>query len=227
KVAPGVVAVPADPSPSVKPDSVIQEPGSGVTVGAVANNSRASNPFASMPINANSVAVNETPAVPPKGTKAVRLGNGKTIFVPVEEDKAVAPASAPAAKTASAKPEAKASAKPATVVQTGKPTVVTGKPAAAVSKTPAVASKPTATDKTANEKAKSIYLQVGAYAQRENAEIVKDKLNKLKLSRPVLINNDQSKHRVQIGPFENEQLATQMQQRIRDANMGAAMIVRN
>lgn len=227
-VAPGVVAVPVDPSPAVKPDASVQEPSSGVTVGAVSNRS---NPFASMPINSTSMAENDAPAVQPKGTKAVRLSNGKTIFVPMDEEKAAAPAVTNSSKDvasnapASAKPLPTKSVADKAPAVTNKPQVVTPAAKSPAGKTVAAA-KP-ANDKASNEKAKSIYLQVGAYAQRENAEIVKDKLNKLKLSRPVLISNDQSKHRVQIGPFENEQLATQMQQRIRDANMGAPLIVRN
>jgi len=214
RVAPGVVAVPVDPSPAVKPDASVQEPGSGVSVGAVSGNR---NPFASMPISAASTSVSESgPA--PKGTKPVRLANGKTIFVPTDEP------------TTAVKEPSKpvTGSKPVTVKSTEKPSVAKAAEKSPVKATPQVAGgKPTAGAKPNLDKNKNIYLQVGAYAQRENAEVVKNKLSKMKLSRPVLINNEQSKHRVQIGPFENEQLAMQMQQRIRDANMGAALIVRN
>ncbi len=220
KIAPGVTAMPANPSPAVKADATVQEPGSSaVSVGAVATATKL-NAISTSPNAAKVSVIASAPASAPAGTKAVHLGNGKTIFIPVAEAKPAEQA-APVSKVSHSDGKNAVASKPAEKA-----------------KVPAVASKNASSAKTPNkmadnskvsnaDKAKSIYLQVGAYAQRENAELLKNKLNKLKLSRPVTINNDQSKHRVQVGPFETEQLAMQMQQRIRDANMGAPLIVRN
>lgn len=222
KIAPGVTAMPANPSPAVKADATAQAPGSSaVSVGAVATATKPNTRvIGATPNSAKVSVIASAPAAAPAGTKAVHLGNGKTIFIPMAEAKSAEHA-APEVNASHADGKNAVASKPAEKAKTP----VTANKNASPAKT---LNKMADNSKASNaDKAKSIYLQVGAYAQRENAELLKDKLNKLKLSKPVTINNDQSKHRVQVGPFENEQLAMQMQQRIRNANMGAPLIVRN
>ncbi len=76
--------------------------------------------------------------------------------------------------------------------------------------------------------ADSLYLQVGAFANPDAAQLLRDKLSAL-TSAPVFINsvvrNEQVLHRVRMGPVLNQDEADDLRDRIRLANLGQPSLV--
>src|SRR5690554_2300255 len=76
--------------------------------------------------------------------------------------------------------------------------------------------------------ADGLYLQVGAFANPDAAQLLRDKLSTL-TSAPVFINsvvrNQQVLHRVRMGPVPNQNEAENLKDRVRLANLGQAALV--
>ncbi|MHC6223826.1 septal ring lytic transglycosylase RlpA family protein [Pseudomonas sp. X10] len=74
-----------------------------------------------------------------------------------------------------------------------------------------------------------LYLQVGAFANPDAAELLRSKLSTM-VSAPVFISsivrNQQTLHRVRLGPINSQGEAQQMQDSVRLANLGQAKVVR-
>jgi rare lipoprotein A len=83
--------------------------------------------------------------------------------------------------------------------------------------------------KNASAQAAGLYLQVGAFANPDAAELLKDKLSGLTVA-PVFISsvvrNQQTLHRVRMGPVGTQGEASQLQNTVRLANLGQASLVR-
>lgn len=83
--------------------------------------------------------------------------------------------------------------------------------------------------KNASAQAGGLYLQVGAFANPDAAELLKDKLSELTAA-PVFISsvvrNQQTLHRVRLGPIGTQGEASQLQNTVRLANLGQASLVR-
>jgi rare lipoprotein A len=83
--------------------------------------------------------------------------------------------------------------------------------------------------KNASAQAGGLYLQVGAFANPDAAELLKDKLSELTAA-PVFISsvvrNQQTLHRVRLGPIGTQGEASQLQNTVRLANLGQASVVR-
>ena len=77
--------------------------------------------------------------------------------------------------------------------------------------------------------ASGLYLQVGAFANPDAAELLKSKLSQTS-SVPVFISSvvrdQQILHRVRMGPISNQGEAEQLQSSVRLANLGQATLVR-
>lgn len=71
--------------------------------------------------------------------------------------------------------------------------------------------------------ASGLFLQVGAFANPDAAELLKDKLSGV-VSAPVfvssVVHNQQTLHRVRLGPIKTADEATQLEQSVRLANLG-------
>ena len=82
--------------------------------------------------------------------------------------------------------------------------------------------------KNASLAASGLYLQVGAFANPDAAQLLKDKLGQL-ASAPVFISsvtlNQQVLHRVRLGPIETPDEVRQLQDNIRLANLGQASLI--
>ena len=82
--------------------------------------------------------------------------------------------------------------------------------------------------KNASLAASGLFLQVGAFANPDAAELLKDKLSQM-ASAPVFINsvtlNQQVLHRVRLGPIATPDEAQQLQNSIRVANLGQPTLV--
>ncbi|TWI54239.1 rare lipoprotein A [Pseudomonas duriflava] len=83
--------------------------------------------------------------------------------------------------------------------------------------------------KNASASVDGLYLQVGAFANPDAAELLKDKLSDLTAA-PVFISsvvrNQQTLHRVRMGPIGTPGEASQLQSAVRLANLGQASLVR-
>lgn len=115
------------------------------------------------------------------------------------------------------------------------PEMVTSKPASNVAQpieqyTPppqqhAAATVPLEVDakKNASPAASGLFLQVGAFANPDAAQLLKDKLSGV-VSAPVFISsvvhNQQTLHRVRLGPIDTPDEATQLEESVRLANLG-------
>ena len=77
--------------------------------------------------------------------------------------------------------------------------------------------------------ASGLYLQVGAFANPDAAELLKSKLSQTS-SVPVFISSvvrdQQILHRVRMGPISNQGEAEQLQSSVRLANLGQPTLVR-
>lgn len=82
--------------------------------------------------------------------------------------------------------------------------------------------------KNASLSAVGLYLQVGAFANPDAAQLLRDKLSLL-TSAPVFINsvvrNEQVLHRVRMGPVPNQNEAENLRDRVRLANLGQPALV--
>lgn len=78
--------------------------------------------------------------------------------------------------------------------------------------------------------ADGLYLQVGAFANPDAAELLKDKLSSVVGSAPVFISsvarNQQMLHRVRLGPISTPDEAQQLQETVRLASLGQPTLVR-
>lgn len=76
--------------------------------------------------------------------------------------------------------------------------------------------------------AAGLYLQVGAFANPDAAQLLRDKLSTLTVA-PVFINsvvlNEQVLHRVRMGPVPNQNEVEHLQERVRLANLGHPALV--
>lgn len=83
--------------------------------------------------------------------------------------------------------------------------------------------------KNASLAASGLFLQVGAFANPDAAELLKDKLSQMAAA-PVFISsvtlNQQILHRVRLGPISTQDEALQLQNSIRLANLGQPTLVR-
>ncbi|WP_339490151.1 septal ring lytic transglycosylase RlpA family protein [Pseudomonas sp. EL_65y_Pfl2_R95] len=83
--------------------------------------------------------------------------------------------------------------------------------------------------KNASLAASGLYLQVGAFANPDAAELLKDKLSGT-VTAPVFISsvvqNQRTLHRVRVGPISNQGEAEQLQESVRLANLGKPTVVR-
>lgn len=83
--------------------------------------------------------------------------------------------------------------------------------------------------KNASLGASGLYLQVGAFANPDAAELLKDKLSSM-VAAPVFISsvarNQQILHRVRLGPIDTQGEAQQLQDSIRLANLGQPTLVK-
>ena len=77
--------------------------------------------------------------------------------------------------------------------------------------------------KNASPAASGLFLQVGAFANPDAAQLLKDKLSGV-VSAPVFISsvvhNQQTLHRVRLGPIDTPDEALQLEQSVRLANLG-------
>jgi len=93
----------------------------------------------------------------------------------------------------------------------------------------ASAMEPIDSKKNASPGVTGLFLQVGAFANPDAAELLKDKLSQI-ASAPVFISsvtlNQQILHRVRLGPISTPDEALQLQNSIRLANLGQATLVR-
>jgi len=85
------------------------------------------------------------------------------------------------------------------------------------------------TQKHASAAASELYLQVGAFANPDAAQLLKDKLSQM-LNATVFINsvviNQQTLHRVRLGPIDTQGEVQQLQDRVRLAKLGVPTVVR-
>lgn len=83
--------------------------------------------------------------------------------------------------------------------------------------------------KNASRAASGLFLQAGAFANPDAAELLKDKLSQI-ASAPVFISsvtlNQQVLHRVRLGPINTQDEAVQLQNSIRLANLGQTTLIR-
>jgi rare lipoprotein A len=83
--------------------------------------------------------------------------------------------------------------------------------------------------KNASLEQSGLYLQVGAFANPDAAELLKDKLSTM-VNAPVFISsvvrNQQTLHRVRMGPVNTQGEATQIQNSVRLANLGQPTLVK-
>ena len=83
--------------------------------------------------------------------------------------------------------------------------------------------------KNASLAASGLFLQVGAFANPDAAELLKDKLSQ-SVTAPVFISsvvrNQQILHRVRLGPMSSQNEVERVRSRIRSANLGQATLVR-
>jgi len=93
----------------------------------------------------------------------------------------------------------------------------------------AVLPTPVAVKKNASVPASGLYLQVGAFANPDAAELLKAKLSAT-VSAPVFISsvalNQQILHRVRLGPISTPGEVTQLQDSVRLANLGQPTLVK-
>ncbi|MEG0967333.1 MAG: septal ring lytic transglycosylase RlpA family protein [Pseudomonas sp.] len=79
-----------------------------------------------------------------------------------------------------------------------------------------------------NQASNGLYLQVGAFANPDAAELLRSKLSSM-VSAPVFISsvvrNQQTLHRVRLGPINSQGEAQQMQDSVRLANLGQPKVV--
>ena len=83
--------------------------------------------------------------------------------------------------------------------------------------------------KNALPAASGLYLQVGAFANPDAAELLKDKLSQTvpaKVFISSVVRNQQILHRVRLGPVETQAEAQQLQNSVRLANLGEPTMVR-
>lgn len=83
--------------------------------------------------------------------------------------------------------------------------------------------------KNASPAASGLYLQVGAFANPDAAELLKDKLSQTvpaKVFISSVVHNQQILHRVRLGPVDSEQEAQQLQSSVRLARLGEPTLVR-
>ncbi|MBO3275239.1 septal ring lytic transglycosylase RlpA family protein [Pseudomonas schmalbachii] len=83
--------------------------------------------------------------------------------------------------------------------------------------------------KNASLPADGLYLQVGAFANPDAAELLKAKLASLTGAQVFIssvVRNQQTLHRVRLGPIETQAEASRMQDNIRVANLGQPTLVR-
>ena len=82
--------------------------------------------------------------------------------------------------------------------------------------------------KNASQSAAGLYLQVGAFANPDAAQLLRDKLSTL-TSAPVFINsvvrNQQVLHRVRLGPVPSQNAAETLRERVRLADLGMPALV--
>lgn len=94
----------------------------------------------------------------------------------------------------------------------------------------AVAPVGSAVKKNVPASADGLYLQVGAFANPDAAELLKDKLSSVVGSAPVFISsvarNQQMLHRVRLGPISTPDEAQQLQETVRLASLGQPTLVR-
>ncbi|MNC35960.1 Sporulation related domain protein [compost metagenome] len=87
-----------------------------------------------------------------------------------------------------------------------------------------------AVKKNASVPAAGLYLQVGAFANPDAAELLKAKLNGLVGTAPVFISsvvhNQQVLHRVRLGPIDTQDEVLQLQDTLRLASLGQPRLVR-
>ena len=87
-----------------------------------------------------------------------------------------------------------------------------------------------AVKKNASAPADGLYLQVGAFANPDAAELLKAKLNGVVGTAPVFISsvvrNQQVLHRVRLGPIKTQDEAQQLQDTLRLASLGQPTLVR-
>lgn len=87
-----------------------------------------------------------------------------------------------------------------------------------------------AVKKNASAPAAGLYLQVGAFANPDAAELLKAKLNTLVGTAPVFISsvvrNQQVLHRVRLGPIDTQDEVLQLQDTLRLASLGQPTLVR-
>ncbi len=87
-----------------------------------------------------------------------------------------------------------------------------------------------AVKKNASAPAAGLYLQVGAFANPDAAELLKAKLSSLAGSAPVFISsvvhNQQVLHRVRLGPLASQAEVTRLQDSLRLASLGEPRLVR-
>lgn len=80
----------------------------------------------------------------------------------------------------------------------------------------------------ASQASNGLYLQVGAFANPDAAELLRSKLSGM-VSAPVFISsivrNQQTLHRVRLGPINSQGEAQQMQDSVRLANLGQPKVV--
>jgi rare lipoprotein A len=92
----------------------------------------------------------------------------------------------------------------------------------------AVVPVPVAAKNNASAQAAGVYLQVGAFANPDAAELLRSKLSTM-VNTPVFISsivrNQQTLHRVRLGPMESQGQAQQVQNSVRLANLGQPSVV--
>ena len=93
----------------------------------------------------------------------------------------------------------------------------------------AVLPMPVEVKKNASAPVAGLYLQVGAFANPDAAELLKAKLSQA-VTAPVFISsvalNQQMLHRVRLGPISTQAEVEQVQQSVRQANLGQPSLVR-
>ncbi|MDO8695521.1 MAG: septal ring lytic transglycosylase RlpA family protein [Pseudomonas sp.] len=93
----------------------------------------------------------------------------------------------------------------------------------------AVLPMPVEVKKNASAPVAGLYLQVGAFANPDAAELLKAKLSQA-VTAPVFISsvalNQQTLHRVRLGPISTQAEVEQVQQSVRQANLGQPSLVR-
>jgi rare lipoprotein A len=93
----------------------------------------------------------------------------------------------------------------------------------------AVLPVPVELKKNASAPVAGLYLQVGAFANPDAAELLKDKLSQA-VTAPVFISsvalNQQTLHRVRLGPISTQAEVEKIQESVRQANLGQPSLVR-